>query len=84
MVALGQQLSPQMRRGTVIGVQTRAACRRTPGDEGRAGLPPLSMFRALLLSVWYDLSDVKLTQALARLDAGTSRSIKSRDKDAGE
>ncbi|UZF94890.1 hypothetical protein [Bosea sp. NBC_00550] len=42
------------------------------------------MFRALLLSVWYDLSDVKLTQALARLDAGTSRSIKSRDKDAGE
>jgi transposase, IS5 family len=26
--------------------------------------PPLAMFRALLLSVWYDLSDVKLAEAL--------------------
>ena len=32
--------------------------------KGEAGWPPLAMFRALLLSVWYDLSDVKLAEAL--------------------
>jgi transposase, IS5 family len=32
--------------------------------RGEAAWPPLSMFRALLLSVWYDLSDVKLAEAL--------------------
>jgi transposase, IS5 family len=32
--------------------------------KGEAAWPPLSMFRALLLSVWYDLSDVKLAEAL--------------------
>jgi|GEM_PF-2400834 hypothetical protein len=26
--------------------------------------PPLALFKALLLSVWYDLSDVKLAEAL--------------------
>jgi IS5 family transposase len=26
--------------------------------------PPLSMFKALLLAVWHDLSDVKLAEAL--------------------
>jgi IS5 family transposase len=32
--------------------------------KGEASWPPLAMFRALLLSVWYDLSDVKLAEAL--------------------
>ena len=32
--------------------------------KGEAAWPPLAMFRALLLSVWYDLSDVKPAEAL--------------------
>lgn len=32
--------------------------------KGEASWPPLAMFRALLLAVWYDLSDVKLAEAL--------------------
>ena len=32
--------------------------------KGEAAWPPLAMFKALLLSVWYDLSDVKLGEAL--------------------
>lgn len=32
--------------------------------EGEASWPPLMMSRALLLSVWYDLSDVKLAEPL--------------------
>lgn len=32
--------------------------------KGEAAWPPLPMFKALLLSVWYDLSDVKLADAL--------------------
>lgn len=28
--------------------------------KGEATLPPLAMFKALLLSIWHDLSDVKL------------------------
>lgn len=32
--------------------------------KGEAGWPPLALFKALLLSVWYDLSDVKLAEAL--------------------
>jgi len=32
--------------------------------KGEAAWPPLSMFRAMLLAVWYDLSDVKLAEAL--------------------
>lgn len=32
--------------------------------KGEQAWPPLAMFRALLLSVWYDLSDVKLAEAL--------------------
>ena len=31
---------------------------------GEQGWPPLALFKALLLSVWYDLSDVKLAEAL--------------------
>src|SRR5215213_4834330 len=43
--------------------------------KGEQAWPPLSLFKALLLSVWYDLSDVKLAEALDdrtsfRLSAG--------------
>lgn len=33
-------------------------------SKGEAAWPPLAMFKALLLSIWYDLSDVKLAEAL--------------------
>lgn len=32
--------------------------------KGEQAWPPLAMFKALLLSMWYDLSDVKLAEAL--------------------
>lgn len=32
--------------------------------KGEAAWPPVAMFKALLLAVWYDLSDVKLAEAL--------------------
>jgi IS5 family transposase len=32
--------------------------------KGEPAWPPLPMFKALLLSIWYDLSDVKLAEAL--------------------
>ena len=32
--------------------------------KGEAGWPPLTLFKAMLLSIWYDLSDVKLSEAL--------------------
>ena len=32
--------------------------------KGEAAWPPLAMFKAVLLSIWYDLSDVKLAEAL--------------------
>lgn len=32
--------------------------------KGEAAWPPLAMFRALLLAVWYDLSDVTLAESL--------------------
>jgi IS5 family transposase len=32
--------------------------------KGEQAWPPLSLFKALLLSIWYDLSDVKLAEAL--------------------
>lgn len=35
-----------------------------PAAKGEPAWPPLAMFRALLLSIWYDLSDVKLAEAL--------------------
>lgn len=35
-----------------------------PSARGEAAWPPLSMFKALLLAVWHDLSDVKLAEAL--------------------
>lgn len=33
--------------------------------KGEKGWPPLALFKALLLAVWYDLSDVALAEALA-------------------
>src|SRR5438270_12804642 len=32
--------------------------------KGDPAWPPLALFKALLLAVWYDLSDVKLAEAL--------------------
>src|ERR671916_1680020 len=32
--------------------------------KGEQGWPPLALFKALLLAVWYDLSDVKLAEAI--------------------
>ncbi|SHF58349.1 Transposase domain, partial [Acidocella aminolytica 101 = DSM 11237] len=33
-------------------------------SKGEAAWPPLALFKAMLLAVWYDLSDVKLSEAL--------------------
>ena len=33
-------------------------------SKGEPAWPPLAMFKALLLSIWYDLSDVKLAETL--------------------
>jgi transposase, IS5 family len=33
--------------------------------KGEQAWPPLALFKALLLSIWYDLSDVKLAEAVA-------------------
>lgn len=41
--------------------------------KGEAAWPPLAMFKALLLSMWYDLSDVKLAEALD--DRGSFRTF---------
>jgi IS5 family transposase len=35
-----------------------------PSTKEEPAWPPLAMFKALLLAVWYDLSDVKLAGAL--------------------
>ncbi|MEJ7928195.1 IS5 family transposase [Sphingobium sp. AN641] len=35
-----------------------------PAAKGEPAWPPLAMFKALLLSIWYDLLDVKLAEAL--------------------
>lgn len=35
-----------------------------PATKGEPAWPPLAMFKAQLLAVWHDLSDVKLTEAL--------------------
>ena len=32
--------------------------------KGEPAWPPLALFKAMLLSIWYDLSDVKLAEAL--------------------
>jgi len=35
-----------------------------PSSKGEPAWPPLAMFKAVLLAVWHDLSDVKLAEAL--------------------
>ena len=35
-----------------------------PAAKGEPAWPPMAMFKALILSIWYDLSDVKLAEAL--------------------
>jgi transposase, IS5 family len=35
-----------------------------PSAKGEPAWPPLAMFKAVLLAVWHDLSDVKLAEAL--------------------
>lgn len=35
-----------------------------PASKGEPAWPPLAVFKALLLAVWHDLSDVKLAEAL--------------------
>ena len=35
-----------------------------PASKGEPAWPPLAMFKALLLSIWYGLSDVQLAEAL--------------------
>ena len=32
--------------------------------KGEPAWPPMALFKAMLLSIWYDLSDVKLAEAL--------------------
>ena len=33
--------------------------------KGEPAWPPLALFKAMLIAVWYDLSDIKLAEALA-------------------
>lgn len=35
-----------------------------PATKGEPAWPPLAMFKAVLLSIWYDLSDVRLAEVL--------------------
>jgi len=42
----------------------RLLCTISNAAKGEPAWPPLALFKALLLSVWYDLSDVKLAEAL--------------------
>lgn len=35
-----------------------------PATKGEPAWLPVAMYRALILSIWYDLSDVKLAEAL--------------------
>ena len=39
-------------------------CNVSASAKGEPAWPPLCLFKALLLAVWYDLSDVKLAEAL--------------------
>jgi IS5 family transposase len=36
-----------------------------PGPKGEEAWPPFAIFKALLLAIWYDLSDVILPEALS-------------------
>lgn len=47
-------------------IEALLPCGEDGQATGRLGYPALTLFRALLLGLWYDLSDVKLSQQLAR------------------
>lgn len=50
-----------------------------PASKGEPAWPPLAMFKALLLAVWYDLSDVKLAEALEDVHrSGASAAFRAR------
>ena len=52
-------------RGLIDWSPIEAALEALPvARRGEAGWPPLALFRALLIAVWHDLSDVKLADAL--------------------
>ena len=47
-------------------------------NKGADGYPPLCLFKALLLSIWYNLSDAKLEDALAdRLSSANFAAFRS-------
>lgn len=47
-------------------IEALLPCGEDGQATGRPGYPALTLFRALLLGLWYDLSDVKLSGQLAR------------------
>ena len=46
--------------------------------KGEPAWPPLALFRALLLAIWHDLSDVKLAEALAQQSGDPLRRYRPR------
>ncbi|WP_258598070.1 transposase [Mesorhizobium sp. AR07] len=42
----------------------QALCGISCSSKGEPAWPPEALFKAMLLSIWYDLSDVKLAEAL--------------------
>ncbi|MER8448251.1 transposase [Mesorhizobium sp. M1066] len=42
----------------------QALCVISCSAKGESAWPPEALFKAMLLSIWYDLSDVKLAEAL--------------------
>ena len=47
-------------------IEPHLPCGETKRETGRPGYPAQTLFRALLLGLWYGLSDVKLSAQLAR------------------
>ena len=47
-----------------LGCRRSTVCRHFQRRKGEPAWPPLALFKALMLAVWYDLSDVKLAEAL--------------------
>lgn len=41
--------------------------------KGEPAWPPLALFKAMLLSIWHDLSEVKLAEALDGVGSGWGR-----------
>lgn len=62
-VALGI-VAGQAGRFDRVGADCTAARAALPGEQGEPAWPPLAMFKALLLAVRHDLSEVRLVEAL--------------------